>query len=152
MILVESDFDDSPLVKHRKHFKNSTQHQVASTSKMSDYREEKLPDQAPINQKILSQLDAIGKRLTVFESKSAFPAKPKATKLTKKKHAASSSLKPSSVEEVDNNMPSLHTLRNDRSIQHQIQIGSGSYQALIKKVRTKKSKVREGGLLIFLLK
>ena len=41
--------------------------------------------------------------------------------MTKKKRAASSSLKPSSVEEVGNNMPSLHTFRNDRSIQDQIQ-------------------------------
>ena len=55
-VYSESDFDDSPLVKHRKHFKNYTQHQVASNSKMWDPREEKLPDQALINQKILSQL------------------------------------------------------------------------------------------------
>ena len=68
----------------------------------------------------MSQLDAIGKRLTVIESKSASPAKPKAKKLTKKKRTASSSLKPSSVEEASN-VPSLHTLRNDRSIQDQIQ-------------------------------
>ena len=33
VVYSESDFDDSPVVKHRKHFKNSTQHQVASTSK-----------------------------------------------------------------------------------------------------------------------
>ena len=73
VVYSESDFDDSLLVKHRKHFKNSTQHQVASTSKMLDSREEKLLDEALINQKILSQLDAIGKRLTVIESKSASP-------------------------------------------------------------------------------
>ena len=51
---------------------------------MSDPREEKLPDQALINQKILSQLDAIDKRLTVIENKSASPAKPKAKKIDKK--------------------------------------------------------------------
>ena len=61
VVYSDSDSGDSPVVKHRKHFKNSTQHQVASTSKMSDPREEKLLDQALINQKILSQLDAIGK-------------------------------------------------------------------------------------------
>ena len=80
-----------------------------------------MPDQALINQKILSLPDAIGKRLTVIENKLASSAKPKAKKLTKKRRTASSSLKPSSVEEVGNNMPSLNTLRNDRSIQDQIQ-------------------------------
>ena len=119
---------------------------------MSDSREEKLLDQALINQKILSQLDTIGKRLTVIESKSASPAKSKAKKLTKKKRAASSSLKPSSVEEVGNNMPSLHTLPNDRSIQDQIQDRLRELSGIDKKVRTKKSKLREGVLLIFLLK
>ena len=117
VVYSESDSDDLPFVKHRKHFKSCTQHQVASTSKMSDPREEKLLYQALINQKILSQLKAIGKKLTVIENKSASPAKPKAKKFTKKKRAASLSLKSSSVEEVRNNMPSLHTLQNDRSIQ-----------------------------------
>ena len=65
---------------------------------MSDQKEENLPDQALINQKILSQVDATGKMLTVIENKSASPAKPKAKKLTKTKRAASSSLKQSSVE------------------------------------------------------
>ena len=78
---------------------------------MSVPREEKLPDQALIYQKILSQLDAIGKKLTVIENKSASPAKLKAKKLTKKKRAASSSLKPSSAEEVSNNMPLAHSLK-----------------------------------------
>ena len=110
VVYSDSEFEDSPVVRHRKHFKNSTQHPVASTSKMSDPREEKLPDQALINQKILSQLGAIGKRLTVIENKSASPAKPKAKKLTKNKRTASSSLRYSSVEEVGSNMPSLHTL------------------------------------------
>ena len=44
---------------------------------MSDLKEKNLPDQALINQKILSQVDAIGKRLTIIENKSASLAKPK---------------------------------------------------------------------------
>ena len=76
---------------------------------MSDPKEKNLPDQALINQKTLSQLDAIGKRLTVIENKLASPAKPKAKKLTKTKRAASSSLKHSSVEEVGSNMHNLHS-------------------------------------------
>ena len=144
VVYSESDFDDSPLVRHRKHFKNYTQHQVASTSKMSDSREEKLPGQALINQKILSQLDAIGTRLTVIESKSA-SAKPKAKTLTKKKHAASSSLKPTSVEKVGNNMPSLHTLWNDRSIQDQIQDRLKELSGVDKKGTDQKIKSQRGG-------
>ena len=112
VVYSESDFEDSPVVRHRKHFKDSTQHPVASTSKMSDQREEKIPDQALINQQILSQLDAIGKRLTVIESKLASPAKPKANKFTIKKRTASSSLKHSSVEEASN-MPSSHIEMTD---------------------------------------
>ena len=88
VVYSESDFEESPVVRHRKHFKDSIQHPVASTSQMSDQRREKYLDQTLINQQILSQLDAIGKRLTVIESKSASPAKPKA----KKKRTASSSL------------------------------------------------------------
>ena len=52
VVYSESDSEESPVVKHRQHFKNSTQHPVASTSKMSDPREEKLLDQALINLKI----------------------------------------------------------------------------------------------------
>ena len=146
VVYSDSDSGDSPVVKHRKHFKNSTQHQVASTSKMSDPREEKLPDQALINQKILSQLDVIGKRLTVIENKSASSAKPKAKKLTKKRRAASSRLKPSSVEEVGNNMPSLHTLRNDRSIQDQIQDRLRELSGIDKKGTDQKIKSQRGGV------
>ena len=36
VVYSESDFEESPVVRHRKHFKDSTQHPVASTSKMSD--------------------------------------------------------------------------------------------------------------------
>ena len=49
VVYSESDSDGSPVVKHRKHFKISTQHHAASTSKMSDEREKNLPDQALIN-------------------------------------------------------------------------------------------------------
>ena len=111
---------------------------------MSDPREEQLPDQALINQKILSQLDTIGKRLTVIENKSVSPAKPKAKKLTKNKRAASSSLKPSSVDEVGNSMPSLHTLRNDRSIQDQIQDRLRELSGIDKKGTDQKIKNQRG--------
>ena len=112
---------------------------------MSDDREKNLPDQALINQKILSQLDAIGKRLTVIENKSASPAKSKVKILTKKKRAASLSLKHSSVEEVGNNMPSLHTLRNDRSIQDQIQDRLRELSGVDKRGTDQKMKSQRGG-------
>ena len=151
VVYSELDFEESPVVRHRKHFKDSTQHPVASTSKMSNQRGEKFPDPALINQQILSQLDAIGKRLTVIESKSASPAKPKAKKLTKKKRTASSSLKPSSVEEASN-VPSLHTLRNDRSIQDQIQDRLRELSGIDKRGTDKKIKSQGMGQLKFLSK
>ena len=152
VVYSESDLEKSPVVKHRKHFKNSILHPVASTSKMSDQREEKLPDQALINQRILSQLDAIGKRLTVIEHKSASPAKPKAKKLTKKKGTASSSLKHSSVEEVGSDMPSLYTLRNDRSIQDQIQDRLRELSGVDKRGMDQKIKSQRGGAVDIFVK
>ena len=151
VVYSESDFKDSPVVRHRKHFKDSTQHPVASTSKMSDQRGEKFPDQALINQKILSQLDAIGKRLTVIETKSASPAKPKAKKLTQKKRTASSSLKHSSVEEVSN-MPNLHTLQNDRLIRDQIQDRLRELSGVDKRGTDLKVKSQRGGAVNIFVK
>ena len=138
VVYSESDFEESPVVRHRKHFKDSTQHPVASTSKMSDQRGEKFPDQALINQQILSQLDAIGKRLTVIESKSASPAKPKAKNLTKKKRTASSSLKSSSVEEPSN-VPSLQDRLRELS-------------GIDKRGRDKKIKSQRGGAVDIFVK
>ena len=40
VVYSESDIEESPVVRHRKHFKDSTQLPVASTSKMSDQRGE----------------------------------------------------------------------------------------------------------------
>ena len=151
VVYSESDFEESPVVRHRKHFKDSTQHPVASTSKMSDQRGEKIPDQALINQQILSQLDAICKRLTVIESKSASPAKSKAKKLTKKKRTASSSLKHSSVEETSN-MPSLQTLRNDRSIQDEIQDRLRELSGIDKRGTDQKIKSQRGGVVDIFVK
>ena len=51
---------------------------------MCDRKRKDLLDQALINQQILSQLDAIGKRLTAIESKSVPSAGPKAKPLKKK--------------------------------------------------------------------
>ena len=65
--------------------------------------------------------------------------------MTKKKRAASSSLKPSSVEEVGNNMPSLHTLWNDRSIQDQIQDRLRELSGVDKKGTDLKIKSQRGG-------
>ena len=118
---------------------------------MSDQRGEKFPDQALINQKILSQLNAIGKRLTVIETKSASPSKPKAKKLTKKKRNASSSLKHSSVEEVSN-MPNLYTLRNDRLIQDQIQDGLRELSGVDKQGTDHKVKSQRGGAVDIFVK
>ena len=83
---------------------------------MTDPREENMPDQALINQQILSQLDMIGKILTIIENKSDSPAQSKAKKLTKNEACCKFKISSiSSVEEDDSNMPNLHTLWNDTS-------------------------------------
>ena len=64
---------------------------------------------------------------------------------TKTKHAASSRLKQSSVEDDCQNMPNLHTLRNDRSIQGQVEDRLRQLPGVDKKVLIRNLKVREGG-------
>ena len=62
-------------------FKNSTSREVTAGSQ---------PDQTLINERILSQLDTIGKRLTVIEQSSASAALPKVKKVTVRGTASSS--------------------------------------------------------------
>ena len=82
-------------------FKNSRSMEVMAGSQ---------PDQTLINERILSQLDAIGKRLNAIEESSASAARPKARKVT-----ASSSLNGSSTEgDSVKKLPELHTLRHDQ--------------------------------------
>ena len=80
------------------------------------------PDQTVINDRILAQLDAIGKRLTAIEESSASAAQPKAKKVTVSRGTASSSLSGSFTEgDSVKKLPELHTLRHDRSVQDQVE-------------------------------
>ena len=115
----EDSFDESPVHVQTKifkksdrpsHFKNLRSREVGSQ-----------PDQTLINERILSQLDAIGKRLTAIEQSSASAARPKAKKVTVRS-TASSSLNGSFTEgDSVKKLPELHTLRHDRSIQDQVE-------------------------------
>ena len=79
-------------------------------------------DQALINAKILSQLDAIGKRLNVIESKSVPKSHSKVKKSVCKPVAASSNLTVSQGEaDLQEKLPNLQTMRHDRFIQEQVE-------------------------------
>ena len=78
-------------------------------------------DQPLINAKILSQLDAIGKRLNVIESKSVQKSRSKVKKYVCKPVAASSNLTVSQGEaDLQEKLPNLQSMRHDRFIQEQV--------------------------------
>ena len=72
----EDSFDESPVHVQTKKFKKSDRN-----SRSKEVTAESQPDQTLINERIHSQLDAIGKPLTAIEQSSASAARPKAKKL-----------------------------------------------------------------------
>ena len=60
--------DTSPVNKHSNDFKTSRKAMRGKGKVRSDPRSEVQPDQTLINQRILSQLDAISKRLSAVEN------------------------------------------------------------------------------------
>ena len=88
-----------------------------------DPRSEVQPDQTLINQRILSQLDAIGKRLSVIEnSASVASSKVKNSDSVCGSTTASSSLPSSSQEDtMQAKLPDLHSIRHNRVIQDQVE-------------------------------
>ena len=60
--------DTSPVVEHKHDFKTSKKVMHRKGKVMLDPKSEVQPDQALSNQRILSQLDAIGKRLSLIEN------------------------------------------------------------------------------------
>ena len=110
-----------PVVKHKHDFKTSRKVMCYRGKVMSDPRSEIQPDQTLTNEKILSQLDAIGKQLSVIES-SASVAHPKVKNSACGRTTASSSLLSSSYEgNMHANLPELHTIRHDKLIQEQVE-------------------------------
>ena len=120
--------DTFPVVKHKHDFKSSRKVLRGKGKIKSDPRSEVQPDQTLINQRILSQLDAICKRLSVIES-SASVACSKVKNPVCGSITVSSSLPSSSHEDnMYAKIPDLHTISKSRST-------LGSCLVLIKKVR-----------------
>ena len=119
-----TDTDDtSPVSKHSHHFKTSRKTLRGKGKVKSDPRSEVQPDQTLINQRILSQLDAIGKRLSVIESSaSVASSKVKKSSSVCGSTTASSSLPSSSKEDTMHaKLPDLHTIRHDKLVQEQVE-------------------------------
>ena len=89
----------------------------------SDPKSEVQQDQTLINQRILSQLDAIGKRLSVIEnSASVASSKVKISDSVCGSTTASSSLPSSSQEDTMHaKLPDLHSIRHNKLIQEKVQ-------------------------------
>ena len=118
----EDSVDESPVHVQTKKFKKSDRPSRFKNSRSREVTVASQPDQTVINERILAQLDAIGKRLTAIEESSASAARPKAKKVTVSRGTASSSLSGSFIEgDTVKKLPELHTLRHDRSVQDQVE-------------------------------
>ena len=119
---TDSD-DTSPVHKHSNDFKTLRKAMRGKGKVKPDPRSEVQPDQTLINQRILSQLDAIGKRLSVIEnSASVASSKTKNSDSVCGSTSASSSLPSSSQEDTMHaKLPNLHSIRHNKMIQEQVQ-------------------------------
>ena len=108
-------------------------------------------DQALINAKILSQLDAIGKRLNVIESKSVHKCHSKVRKSVCKPVAASSNLTvPQGEAHLQEKLSNFQTMRHHRFIQEQVENRLKELSGLNKKgIDSKIKSQRGGGRLMF---
>ena len=86
----EDSVDESPVHVQTKKFKKSDRPSRFKNSRSREVMAGSQLDQTLINERILSQLDAIGKRLTAIEQSSASAARPKAKKVTVTGTASSS--------------------------------------------------------------
>ena len=99
-----------------------------------------------INAKILFQLDAIGKRLNVIESKCVPKSRSRVKKSVCKPIAASSNLTVSQGEaDLQEKLPNLQTMRHDRIIQEQVENRLKELSGLTKKGIDSKIKSQRGG-------
>ena len=114
-------------------------------------------DQTFINDRILSQLDAISKRLDAIENSSVsalvnkLHAAPRGTKRPVK--AADSNLKlgvDSSVKNLDINLPDLKSIRHDRLIQQQVGYHIRQLSGLDKKGTETKIKSLRGEVDVYI--
>ena len=118
----EDSGDESPVHVQTKKFKKSDRPSRLKNSRSREVTVASQPDQTVINERILAQLDTIGKRLTAIEESSASAARPKAKKVTVSRGTASLSLSGSFTEgDSVKKLPELHTLRHNRSVQDQVE-------------------------------
>ena len=117
----EDSYEESPLVCHKKKFKQSDRPSCLKNSRHMLVSTGSQPDQALINERILTQVDTIGKGLTSIEQNSASVHRPKAKKVVSDRGTASSSLTEAVIEgDSYKKLPDLQHLRHDRSIQDQV--------------------------------
>ena len=137
----DSDLDhDSVISKHRLDIRNSEK--APLVERMLDPTSS---DQALINAKILSQLDAIGKHLNVIESKSVVKSCSKVKKSVCKPEAASSNLIASQGEaDLQENLTNLQTIHHERFIQEQVENCLKELSGLNKNGIDAKSKSKRG--------
>ena len=137
-----SDSDhDSVALKHRLDVRKSER--APHVERMSDSTSS---DQALINAKILSQLDAIGKHLNVIESKSVPKSLSRVKKSVCKPIAASSNLTVSQGEaDLQEKLTNLQTMRHGRIIQEQVENHLKELSGLNKKGIDSKIKSQRGG-------
>ena len=117
----EDSVDESPVHVQTKKCKKSDRPSRFKNLRSREVTAGSKPDQTLINERILSQLDAIGKRLTAIEQSSASAARPKAKKVTVRDTASSSLNGSFSEGDSAKKLPELHTLRHDRSVQDQVE-------------------------------
>ena len=95
----EDSVEESPVHVHTKNLKKSDRPSRFKNSRSREVTVGSQPDQTnQINERILTQLDAIGKHLTAIEESLASAARPKAKKVTVSRGTASSSLNESFTE------------------------------------------------------
>ena len=117
----EDSIDESPVHVQTKKCTKSDRPSCFKNSRSREVTAGSQPDQTLINERILSQLDTIGKRLTAIEQSSASAARVKAKKVAVR-GTASSSLNGSFFEgDLVKKLPDLHTLRHDRFVQDQVE-------------------------------
>ena len=115
--------DTSSVHKHTHDFKTSRKAMRGKGKVKSDPRSEVQPQQTLINQGILSQLDAIGKQLSVIEnSASVASSNVKNSDSACGSITASSSIPCSSQEDTMHaKLPDLHSIRHNKLIQEQVE-------------------------------
>ena len=146
--------DTFPVQKHLNDFKTSRKAMRGKGKVRSNPRSEVQPDQTLINQRILSQLDAISKRLSVVEnSASVASSKTKNSDSVCGSTTASSSLPSSSQEDtIHAKLPDLHSIRHNKLIQEQVEERIRQLSNSGKKGTDPKIKSQRGGSVDILVK